>query len=469
MHIFSIPTHIKTCGIEAKKALLHLARFSENHTQVVFWGLAIFYRISLDFMYCFAAYPIGGYMIRPFFSSAFRYIVSFVLYLLLFASLPRKESDGIVFAVQLQFVYIVAPMLTLYAFSDMSSRYMLMVFVCILLETLVIFRPLQIVKPVRITGIQNYVSVMLCILIVFSAVVSILYNGFAGFKAFNFTYIYEMRANASYPPGLGYLLSWLTNAVIPFGCLCFIHTKRYFLATLAGVIQVFFYMLTGQKVTLLIIFPMIFIYFCVKTGHCLKLMYLGMGSLCCFLSVACSLDCLAPSSSSFLNNVGIYVSSLFAVRALFIPAGVKSYFYDYFSTRPKLFFSDGQIGHMFGLTYPYKLPSGFVIYAFKDGADKFGLSNSNTGYLGESYAQMGFAGMLLMSLLLALILRSLRIYDQKETTPLLTALISIYIIILNDGALFTALLTSGLLVTYLLIFIYFDKVTKGDKYGIQRL
>lgn len=464
--------NIKTRVLPILDFLRRLGRFAAEHEQVLFWVFALLYRISLDLMYCFVAYPLGGYMIRPFFTSAFRYIVSFVLYLILYATMPKRENDGIVFVVQLQFVYMVAPILTLYAFSDMSSKYLLMVSACILLENLLIFRPLRTMEPVRIRGVQNYVTVLLGVLVLFAAVIPILYNGFAGFKAFNFSYIYEMRANASYPLGFGYLLNWTTKAIIPFGFLCFLHMKKYRWAILLATVQIFFYMLTGQKITLFIIAPMVFIYFCAKTGHCLKLMYLGLGAAYLFVILACRLDRLAPidpSSTSMTGRVGILAASIIAVRALFIPAGIKSYFYDFFSSNPKLFFSDGQIGRMLGLTYPYKKESGFVINAFSMGTEKFGSANANTGYLGESYAQMGFAGMLLMSMLLALILRSLRAYDRKETAPLLTALISIYIIILNDGALFTTLFTSGLLVTYILVFIYFNKVTEGNGHGIQRV
>lgn len=452
---------------EALELLRRLGRFAGAHEPALFWGLAVFYRISLDLLCCFAAYPVGGYMIAELASSALRYAVSFVLYLLLFAAMPKREEDGIVLAVHLQFAFTVAPVLTLYAFSNGSGRYVLMVSLCVLLESFVVFRPLRVSRPVRIKGVQSYMTVMLGILTVFALVVPMLYNGFAGLKAFSLSYIYEMRANAAYPPGFGYLLAWVTKAFLPFGFLCFLHLKKYRWAALAAAMQVIFYMQTGQKITLLILFPMVFIYFCVKTGHCLKLMYLGLGAGYLATVLLCQLDRLAPEGTPLSLRVGTMAASQIAVRALFIPAGIKFAFYDCFSTHPKLFFSDGQLGRMFGMTYPYKMSSGFVVNAFQ--GDSFGSANANTGYLGESYAQMGFAGMLLMSLLLALILRSLRVYSRKDFAPLLTALLAIYIIFLNDISLFTNLVTGGMLVTYFLIFIYFDTVAKGADNGIHRL
>lgn len=467
--ITALATGVRNQGAKALEYMRHLGRFAEAHGPTLFWGLAVFYRISLDLLYCFAAYPLGSYMVRPFSTSALRYILSVLLYLLLFATLPQREVDSVAFALHLQFAFTVSPLLTLFAFSDMNGKYILMVSLCVLLETFVVFRPLRVMRPVRIKGVQNYTTVMLGIVIPFVMIVHILYNGFAGFKAFSFTYIYEMRDNATYPPGFVYLENWLTKAVIPFGILCFLHLKKYRWVVLLSAVQVFFYMLTGHKFTLLILLPMVFVYFCIKTRHCLKLMYLGLGAGCLLTILLFQLDRLAPKGTPLSFRVGTIATSLVAVRALFVPAGIKSYFYDYFSVNPKLFFSDGLIGKMLGLTYPYKGSTGQIIYAFAEGVENFGRSNSNTGYLGEAYAQMGFAGMLLMSLLLALILRSLRVYDGKNAAPLLSALLSIYIIILNDGALLTTLFTGGLLVTYILIFIFFDTVVKGADHGIQRL
>lgn len=451
------------------EGLRNLDRALRRHERALIWSFGILYKLCLDAAYALSVSPSAESMLRPYDPRMLKYLLAFLLYLVLFAALPKRELDSVALIVHLHFVYSVAPLLTFYAFTNGSTRYILMASACMLLEAVVIFRPMRMASPVRIKGIQSYTTVMLGILTVFALAVPMLYNGFAGLKAFDLDYIYEMRANATYPPGFGYLLSWTTSSVLPFGILCFLHMKKYRWAALLAAVQVIFYMQTGSKVTLLMLFPMIFIYFCTRTGHCMKLMYLGLSALCLFLVFAFQLDGIDPGTKAPWELASFYFVRIFGHRALFLPAALKTYFYEFFSTHPKIFFSDGQIGRMLGLTYPYNGSSGQVIHAFQMGAGEFGNSNSNTGYLGEAYAQMGFAGMLLMSLLLALILRSLRVYDRKSAAPLLTALLAVYIITLNDGAFLTTLLTGGLLVTYILIFIYFDKVTEENGHGIQRL
>lgn len=451
------------------QGLARLDQFLRRHERAVIWVLGVLYKLCLDAAFALSVSPNSVNALRPYDPKMAKYLLAFLLHFILFTALPKRELDSVALAVHLHFAYSAAPLLTFYAFTNGSTRYILMVSACMLLEIIVIFRPLRVTAPIRIKGVQSYVTVMLGILTVFALVVPMLYNGFAGLKAFNLRYVYEMRANAAYPPGFRYLMSWTTSAILPFGILCFLHMKKYRWAVLLMIVQVFFYMQTGNKITLFMLVPMVFIYFCTRTGHCLKLMYFGLSALCLFLIFAFQLDGIDTGVKAPWELISYYFVRIVGNRAIFLPASIKTYYYEFFSQNPKIFFSDGQVGRMFGLTYPYKAPIGCVVDSYQHGLSEFGSANANTGYLGEAYAQMGFAGMLLMSALLALILRSLRVYDRKSAAPLLTALLAVYIIILNDGALFTTLLTSGLLVTYVLIFIYFDTVAKGADHGIHRL
>lgn len=285
-----------------------------------------------------------------------------------------------------------------------------------------------------ITGVRNYVTVALGVLLVFTLAIPVLYNGFEGLKAFDFVYIYTMRATASYPPGFTYLLSWMTSAILPFALLMFLERKRYGLALLCLACQLLFYMETGQKFSLLVLAPVLAVYLLSKTGHLLKLMYAGFILLCLVCVLAYQLDMNS-------SRLGMYLNSIASVRAIFHPADNKFNYYECFSLLPKAFFSEGLIGQMFSLSYPYAGSLGQVSFAYTGGT--FLSANLNTGYLGDAYAQMGFVGMLLMSLLLGWILRGVGVYTKKGRFCVGTALFSLYMITLNDGALFTTLFTGG--------------------------
>lgn len=442
-------------------SLRRLDTFALGHATAIFWILGILYKFALDAMYVWAANPAGsadGIIYQPDF---LRYIIAFVMYLILFAVLPKKERDTVTILLHLQFVYTVAPLLCFYSMASGSHRYMLAVFCCILIQTLVVNHGSNRERhPIHIRGIQNYVTVVLVLLTGAVLAVRILYNGFAGFKAFDLSYVYVMRANEEYPSWLPRLSSLITDAILPFLILYFLNRKQYLPAIAAIFLQILFYMSTGYKITLFILIPILFIYYFSKTGHLLKLLYVGLSMLCIILVFAYQMDQYHSSLS-----LGIYGVALIGIRAIFLPASIKFNYYGCFSHYPKIYFSDGLIGKAFSLTYPYLRNVGHVVNAY--GGFPFGSSSSNTGYLGDAYAQLGFVGMLLMSILLAYIFRAIRTYDSRRNFSVLTALFAVYIVVLNDGALFTTLLTFGMGMAFLLVFIYYGKPLEENKHGIQ--
>lgn len=444
-------------------ATLHgLDAWSSIHHTGILWTLGILYKFVLDALYICTASPLYAYAGLVYQPSSIKYILSAGLYLILFAALPKAEHSIPSFLLHIQFLFTVAPLLAFYALSGGSTRYILMVFLCILLQTWIVRRPGKgSGKPIHIKGIQNYVTVALGVLILFTIAIPIIYNGFAGLKAFDFQYIYTMRENATYPPGFGYILDWIPKVVLPFACLMFLYRRHYRLFALCVAMQVLLYMETGNKFTLLILAPVIAVYLLTKTNHALKLMYVGFILLCIGVVFLYQLD------KTSNGTLGIFSGSLIAVRAIFHPADNKFNYYEYFSNHPKVFFSDGQVGKMLSLTYPYAGSIGQVSYAA--GGGEFPGANMNTGYLGESYAQMGFLGMLLMAALLGMIVRGLGVYRTRACFSIIAAHFSIYFIILNDGALFTTLLTGGMLLAFLLVFIYFGKQQEEFHHGIQRL
>lgn len=432
------------------------------HHTALFWALCILYKFALDALYIWTASPLYAYAGLVYQPSSSKYILSAVLYLILFAALPKAEHRIPSFLLHIQFLFTVAPLLSFYALSDGSTRYILMVFCCILLQAFLVRRAGKgNRKPIYIKGVQNYVTVALGVLTIFTIAIPIIYNGFAGLKAFDFQYIYTMRENASYPPGFDYILYWVMSTILPLACLIFLHRRDYRLFALCVALQVLLYMETGTKFTLFILIPVIAVYLLAKTNHPLKLIYAGFILLCIGIVFLYQLDKTAS------GTLGIFSGSLIAVRAIFHPADNKFNYYEYFSTHPKVFFSDGQVGKMFSLTYPYAGSIGQVSYAA--GGGEFLSANMNTGYLGEAYAQMGFPGMLLMAALLGLIVRALGIYHTKAHFCIISGLFSVYFIILNDGALFTTLFTGGMLLAFLLVFIYFGKQQEEFHHGIQRL
>ena len=436
-----------------------LLQWVEKHRMRCFWLLGIFYKLVLDYTYIFVASPSYAYAGLVLDLNAYKYLLSTLIYLLMFSLLPKKETDAVAFLLHLQFVLTVAPMLTFYALGNQNTTYMIMVCVCVVLQLLLLRGEAKPERACYIKDASSYMTVLLGIMVFATVLVTLLNNGFEGLKAFDFVYIYEMRENISYFPGFAYLLGWVTKTILPFFVLWTLQKKQYKICVALLAIELLFFLLTGEKFLLFVILPIIGIYVLSKTKHLVKLMYTGL--IIGFLVLMMVYYFMKSTT------LGLWIPQLVFVRTIFHPADNKFNFYECFSELPKIHFSDGIIGKMFGLTYPYAGSSGQVVYAHMGG--KFLSANMNTGYLGESYAQFGFFGMLLMSLVLAFFLRALRCYDNGERFSFITALFSVYIIILNDGALLTTLFSGGMLISLLLLMVYFKKDKEVLQNGIQRI
>ncbi len=458
--ILTFKTFFSSGAVQICQRLTYINTILTQHQSKIFWGLAVLYKIAEDALYVWgtsAYYSYEGMVYAP---SAWKYLFSWILFLIMFAYTPKEEEHVGSFLLHLQLAYTVCPLLTYFAFANGSVAYIAMVFACIMLENWLVRGANRTVRPPYVKGVQNYTTVGLGVLLIFTLAIPVLQNGFAGLRVFDFQYIYEMRANATYPPGFTYIFSWFGKAILPFAMLYALYRKKYCWAVVAAFSEVLLYMESGYKFYLLIIVPILAVYILAKSRHLIKLMYGGLSLL--YLMIIP----LAHMDFSQGHTLGMLSLSFVGERALHGSAVNKFLYYNFFRDFPKIFFSDGQIGKMLGLTYPYAGGSGQIIYAY--GRGEFLASNSITGYLGESYAQMGFLGMILMSLLFGGILRGLSSYREKELFPILAGLFALYVIVLNDAPLFTTLVYGGMLISYLLVFIYLSRRSGGKEHGIQR-
>lgn len=433
-------------------------KLNEHHMLWII-SFAIIYKFLLDISYIFIISPIFSYQGMTLEPSALKYLLSTFLYFFLFCVMPKNENDFAAYFLNLQFVVMLAPMLCLYALqSRNNTTYVIIVCVCVLLQIIILKR--KTTENNRVTvyikDAKCYTIVFLILFIAFCGIVPILYNGFAGIKAFDFSYIYKMRSSADYPPLFGYFLPWVTRAIIPFFIVYSLTKRKYFYSILLCTTQLIFYMAIGEKVMFLILPVIIGVFIFARLNILTKGMYFTLASGCLVTTVMALLE---------KSTQVLWINAFWGHRFLFIPAQIKFQFYEVFSQYPNLFFGDGLIGHLFSLPYIFANSTGRVVFAYYN-EGSFG-AQSNTGYWGDSYAQMGFCGIVLMSILLAYIIK----FIDNSTTNLgfasLAGVFSVPIVQLNDGALFTIILTGGMLVLLFLVFI-FNEPPDSDKNRFRR-
>jgi hypothetical protein len=340
-------------------------------------------------------------------------------------------------------------MTSYYSLDNQSTIYLLFVSIAIIAQ-IWILKPnnAKIEVSFSLFNADRYVSIFMIILIPILLLLAILWGGFYGFEAFDLAFLNKIREHAEYPTILIYLFWWLIYGIIPFYLALSLYKKRYIISCCLILIDILLYMVLGYKTIYLSLIVMLVIFIASKLKLLINGIYLGLSTLCLTSTLLYVLEQHANN-----KTISGIITAFVGVRFLFGPALNKFLYYDFFSQYPKVYFADGQIGNAFGLTYPYNGSIGQTIYAFMcDG--RLYQSNSNTGYFGDSYAQFGFIGVILLSILLAFIIKFVNgITNKLDYTIIVTAL-SVQIIILNDGALLTTLLSNGFTILIGLFLIY---------------
>jgi hypothetical protein len=268
-------------------------------------------------------------------------------------------------------------------------------------------------------------------------------NGIPSLLALNFFRVYEMRGNVVYPFLMNYLVHWQAKVINPFLITLSYLNKKPRLLTFSMLLQILLYLITAHKSFILIPIAIIVVIKVLDKYD--------------FLKVSAYLASLGIVGSLILYKVFdlILVPFIIIYRLLFLPAQIKYYYYDFFSANPFTYFSEGAIGKILGLNFPYEMPTNNMISSIYFGMPE---SAANTGYLADAYANGGFVGMLIMTLLLTLVfilIDSLTVYIRKNVVVGM----SIFLIMgLNDLGLLTTLLTGGML--FLILVLYLENESR---------
>lgn len=416
---------------------------NKNFISTIF--IYIIFKFILDLTYIYWVNPVFGYAGFELNYNLNSIIFSYILLMILVFSIPKSDRKVSSMILNLHLAIIYIPMLVIYGLGGGSFKFTILICVSFLIQTLLI-NILPSVKFKRfspkIFGFNIiYIIVLLLTCITYGYLLS---TQSLNINSINFNNIYSIRENLKLGTGIiTYLISWQYRIVNPLIIIYAFIKDNKILSILGIVLQVLIYLILPQKEIML---------------------SLGLIFLTLFFSKArISFTTYFISFVNLINFISIYLLSRFDIRMpfalitrlLFEPAKIKYQYFDYFSVFDKLYFSEGLIGKIFNLRYRYSEPIGFIIFNY---FEPIGRSNSNTGYIAYAYANLGFLGMIIMSLLFVITLKLFDSLSISRNNCLVFSALIYPMLILNDGDLLTLMLTGGL---FLLIFILMFNV--GDE------
>lgn len=401
-----------------------------------FYIWMIVYKVLFEIVYVKVVVPVfaySGLVYTPNFTSM---IISYFIFIVLLILMPKKNKPSNQL-VQLFFITTVVPITSYYWQADQSLTYLLQIALC----TIIIYSILRLKKDINIKFLilpklqfVNIINIIFIISVLLMVIYLSMYGGI-DYRAFNFENVYDIREEIVYSGIWTYLFNWLSKVFIPVCMVTYFIYKRYTLFFMSSILQVLFYLSSGQKTILFSVFLIILATILLKN----KKWKTGLPKL---YSIT-----ILTGSILYLYFDNLMALAITPVRQFNLPARISYQHYNFFSENPKLYFSEGMIGKIFNIDSPYSIRSTYIISG--------GGSNANTGFLGDAYANGGLFVMIIISLIFALILLfvdSISRYSKQRYYY--TALMVYPIITLNDGALLTTLSTFGLAI--LLIIMYFS-------------
>lgn len=437
-----------SCMEEVKKKYASIMDDLQEKREKYILVSMLLYKIALELFYIVVVSSLFDYEGLVNEGVGWKYFFSWVVYLWMAAILPKKKEGLAECFLHIQFLITVSPLIVFYALANQSTLYLLMVVAVVSLETYILNRGNGKKTGIVVNNIRGYTTVFMVVFIIGMYLLLVLYGGFYGLKAFDFTYLYRIRDYASYPVIMDYIFSWLRSTIIPFYILYCLEKKRYFCVAALTFLMLLMYMTLGNRIIYLSLLVIFSVYIVSRLRILVLGAYTGVSLGCISLTIMYLLE-----ASHGLSKITAMGSALIGDRFLFGPAWNKFLYYKCFNDYPKVGFADGLIGRCFGLTYPFQGSMGQTVFAYFQNGRLFE-SNSNTGYLGDSYGQAGFLGMIVTGILVALFVKLLCNIGENLEMPLMCGLLALLAVLFNDSAFISIFFTSGWLILLFVLIIY---------------
>ncbi|MGJ7607615.1 oligosaccharide repeat unit polymerase [Variovorax sp. LT1R20] len=414
------------------------------------WTLAVLYIIyflTLQWVYQEWVVSVYGYQGFSDNFSAGNFFVSSVILAVFLPAMKNNESPSSIF-IHLIFGLILVPSLVLYSGQSLDDDFM--VVTCVAFAF--IWGTVSLLRLKRISFPKVKSSTLLVLSFVFSlcTILGIFAFGGARFVNFDFSEVYEIRREAANAiPGIfGYLNSIVTKIVIPFGMILCLFARRWMLMILLFSTSIAFFALTAHKSPLF--YPLLVLFFFFATGSKNLKVYFVLALLAGVLLSGLDLW----SFEHEITGWDSWFSGLFVNRALLVPSYLNSLYVDHFSNLEKYYWASSKLSlGLVDSTYELSAPNliGQQYFGNED-------MSANTGWIGSGFANAGYVGVIVYSVLIGMLLSFLDAYARKLGARVVISLFIIPVITMVTSADMTdMILTHGLVVAILILLVWREK------------
>ena len=407
------------------------------------WLFSLLYKIFLDYMYVKIQAPLFGYNGFVNNGSVERIFLGWIIYIIMYVLISTEESDTSSLFVHVIFFLSITPFISLYQFDTRCMLWMLVSQCICLLYINVLF---SVGKKAKFGGINfhgvNYKNrsfrKLVFVFVMGYFGLSIMRFGIPNLRSMLFEEVYNTRTTANLSTFQSIIQNAICRIVCPLSMLVVFREKKWVSFSLLSLVQIYTYAVTGFKTYLFIPIVLIGLQFMPRL-NLKKTIVVGLPIAVILLTLTYMIT----------HNTMIY--AVFGNRLFFLPAKIKYAYFDYFHNHPFVYFTQNSISRILGVKSNYETKVVYLIGEFY-----FNKPNmwTNTGFMADAYANLGFVGMALMGGLLALtlnlLIKQLK-YVPSDLQKELQAVFVTFYISLNDGATISVLFSGGLLFAILIV------------------
>jgi hypothetical protein len=389
--------------------------------------------------------PTWGYEGFQFRAAPARAVVGWVLAVSpgLWMPIKLKRPSQVVYWLLYLLVLVPACLVPIYALEDQSSGPLLLAacLVAVFGFTGMIYRlPLIPLPRVRLKSYEF--SVLLALMsITFYALMIATFG--LHFHYVSFEDIYSVRAgfidtlnSLAPPPLVAYALGWQAWVINPFVMAMGLRSRRvsWVLAGAAG--EFVIYSITAFRAMFFAVELLVYLLWAMRSNKAFGTRLAGSWTAI-----------FAGTGALQLLGYGLIPVSLVGERMTALPGLLTGYYYEFFSSHPKV-----HLGHSIlksFVDYPYAVqPPHLIGYLYFHRGE-----NANANLWADAYANFGYAGIICFTLLLAIVLW---LYDSMAVgrdMRLAALVIGLPAFALANGGLLTCMLTNGMALAMLLVYL----------------
>jgi hypothetical protein len=397
------------------------------------------FRLLLEFSYVnvmSVSFAYDGYTLD---FNIINYIFSWILYFIALSFVKDRMTKVSDFFFITALLSVVLPITVVYAYdsSRNSAAVLTLIFSLFFVKFITTFKFISFKKLVIV---KNGLSLVVIISLFFVFFLVIWYF-FSGVNLnFNFNKVYDFRADNYELAGIG-ILRYTNNWTylifnIALFAIALLH-KKYFFAFVIVVIQTYFFAASAHKIVFFLPFLVLSVWYYFRQTNSLVALPLSF-SLILILALI-----------YFYYSENLFIPSLIIRRLFFVPANLAFSYFEFFSFNPKVFWSNGILSSF--LSYPYDLSLTHMIGRFI-GREGMG---ANNGYVSHGFAHAGYFGVIIYSIILGLLLKLIddMTYNKLPLWFSISLSIAPLRTVLINSDLFTTMLTHGLFISLIIIFL----------------